>query len=67
MIMNLSQDTKFRWLIFSLVLVAIFEILSLSGWDLPHVIAIPLFLSIILFIGHHTLLEGFQAIFQLNF
>lgn len=65
--MNLSQDTKFRWLIFSLVLVAVFEILSLSGWDLPHLIAIPLFLSIILFIGHHTLLEGFQALFQLNF
>lgn len=65
--MNLSQDTKFRWLIFSLVLVAVFEVLSLSGWDLPHVIAIPLFLSIILFIGHHTLLEGFQALFQLNF
>nr|WP_176454819.1 cation-translocating P-type ATPase [Criblamydia sequanensis]CDR35297.1 Cadmium-translocating P-type ATPase [Criblamydia sequanensis CRIB-18] len=65
--MNLSKDTKFRWLILSLVLVAIFEVLSLSGWDLPHVIAIPLFLSIILFIGHQTLLEGFQALFQLNF
>lgn len=65
--MNLSQDTKFRWLILSLILVGIFEFLSLSGWDLPHVIALPLFLTIILFIGHHTLLEGFQALFQLNF
>lgn len=65
--MDSPQDTKFRWLILSLVLVGIFEVLSLSGWDLPHVIAIPLFLSIILFIGHHTLLEGFQALFQLNF
>jgi len=65
--MNLSKDTKFRWLILSLVLVAIFEVLSLSGWDLPHVIAIPLFLSIIIFIGRQTLLEGFQALFQLNF
>lgn len=65
--MNLSQDTKFQWLIFSLVLVGLFEILSLSGWDLPHIIAIPLFLAIILFIGHRTLLEGFQALFQLNF
>ncbi len=61
--MNLFQDTKFRWLIFSLVLVAVFEILSLPGWDLSHIIAIPLFLSIILFIGHHRLLEGFQALF----
>lgn len=66
-IMNLYQDSKFRWLILSLILVGIFEFLSLSGWDLPHIIAIPLFLSIILFIGHHTLLEGFQALFQLNF
>lgn len=65
--MNLSQDTKFRWLILSLILVGIFEFLSLSGWDLPHIIAFPLFLIIILFIGHHTLLEGFQALFQLNF
>lgn len=65
--MNLSQDAKFRWLIFSLVLVAVFEVLSLSGWDLPHMIAFPLFLTIILFIGHHTLLEGFQSLFQLNF
>ncbi len=65
--MNLPKDTRFRWLIFSLVLVAVFEVLSLSGWDLPHVIAAPLFLAIILFIGHHTLLEGFQALFQLNF
>lgn len=63
----MTQDAKFRWLIFSLVLVAVFEVLSLSGWDLPHVIAIPLFLSIIFFIGHQTLLEGFQALFQLNF
>lgn len=40
-------------------LVGVFEVLSLSSWDLPHVNAIPLFLSIILFIGHHTLLEGY--------
>ncbi len=65
--MNLSQDTKFRWLILSLILVGIFEFLSLSGLDLPHMIAFPLFLAIILFIGYHTLLEGFQALFQLNF
>lgn len=65
--MNLSKDTKFRWLIFSLVLVGVFELLSLSGWALPRTIAFPLFLFIILFIGHRTLLEGFQALFQLNF
>lgn len=65
--MNLLKDTKFRWLIFSLVLVGVFELLSLSGWDLPHILAFPLFLFIILFIGHHTLLEGFEALFQLNF
>ncbi len=65
--MKIPKDVKFRWLIFSLVLVGVFEIFALSGWSLPQVIAFPFFLAIILLIGHHTLLEGFQALFQLNF
>jgi Cd2+/Zn2+-exporting ATPase len=65
--MTLSQDKKFRWLIFSLILVGIFEFLSLSGWYLPPIIAFPFFFVIIVLIGHHTLLEGFQALFYLNF
>ena len=44
-----------------------FEFLSLSGWNLPRMIAFPFFLAIILLIGHQTLKEGFQALFQLNF
>jgi Zn2+/Cd2+-exporting ATPase len=67
MIIMLSQDTKFKWLVFSLILVTILEFLSLSGWDLPPTIAIPLFLVIILSIGHHALLEGFRALFHVNF
>lgn len=65
--MNLTQDSKFKWLVFSLALVGAFEFLSLSGWNLPRMIAFPFFLGIILFIGHQTLKEGFQALFQLNF
>jgi len=65
--MNLSQDSKFKWLVFSLILVGAFEFLSLSGWNLPRMIAFPFFLAIILLIGHQTLKEGFQALFQLNF
>ncbi len=63
----MSHDRKFQWLLLSLILVAIFEILSLSGWQLPPIIAIPLFLSIVVLIGHQTLREGFQALFELNF
>ena len=65
--MNLTQDSKFKWLVFSLVLVGVFEFLSLSGWNLPRMVAFPFFLAIILFIGHQTLKEGFQALFQFNF
>lgn len=63
----MPQDAKFRWLIFSLTSVGIFEVLSFTGWNLPRLIAIPFFLFIILFIGHQTLLEGFRALFRLNF
>jgi len=65
--MNLTQDSKFKWLVFSLVLVGVFEFFSLSGWNLPRMVAFPFFLAIILFIGHQTLKEGFQALFQFNF
>lgn len=65
--MNISSDTKFRWLFFSLFLVAIFEVLSFTGWELPRYIALPFFLTIILLIGHSTLREGFEALVQMNF
>lgn len=65
--MLLFQDRKFLWLLFSAILVGIFEFFSFSGRTLPNYIAFPLFLTIILLIGHQTLLEGLKALIQLNF
>ncbi len=64
---NLIKDRKFRWLIFSLLIVAIFEILSLSGWSLPTVIAFPVFLIVTIAIGYKTIVNGLKALSQLNF
>ena len=64
---SLLNDAKFRWLIFSVVVVAVFEFLSLVGWHLPPAIDAPLFAIIILVIGHRTLLNGLRALIKLNF
>ena len=64
---SLLSDAKFRWLIFSVVVVAVFEFLSLVGWHLPPAIDAPLFAIIILVIGHRTLLNGLRALIKLNF
>ncbi len=64
---SLIKDNKFRWLIFSLFIVGIFEILSLSGWNLPSNIAIPFFLGIVLLIGHKTIINGLKALVNFNF
>lgn len=63
---SLIKDKKFRWLIFSLFIVGIFEILSLSGWNLPSNIALPFFLGIVLLIGHKTIINGLKALFHFN-
>lgn len=41
-------DTKFRWLVFSVIVVGVFEFLSLAGWHLPPLIAAPFFAIVIL-------------------
>ncbi len=64
---SLWQDTKFRRLIGSVALVAVFELLSLAGWRLPKPIGFVLFAAIIIIIGHRTLLNGLRAIIKLNF
>lgn len=61
------KDTKFRWLAFAGVLVAIFEFLSLAGITFPPMYAIPFFSVVILLIGHQTLLQGVKALLSLNF
>ena len=64
---SLWSDNKFRWLVFSVVVVAIFEFLSLAGWHLPAVVGAPFFAVVILLIGHRTLLGGLRALLKLNF
>src|SRR5262245_33842512 len=63
---SLWQDNKFRWLIVSLVIVAVFEFLSLAGYHLPRIIGAPFFALMIIFIGHRTLRHGFKALLKLN-
>ncbi len=66
---GLWQDTKFRWLIASVALVAVFEFLSLLGesFKLRRDIALPFFAAIILAVGWRTLLNGLKALSKLNF
>ncbi|HNG31444.1 MAG TPA: cation-translocating P-type ATPase [Blastocatellia bacterium] len=64
---GLWGDAKFRRLILSVVVVAVFEFLSLAGWHLPSVIGALFFAAIIVAIGHRTLLNGLKALSKLNF
>ena len=64
---SLLRDTKFRWLIFSIIVVAIFEFLSLVGWHLPVNVAVPFFAFVIIAIGYRTLWHGLKALLKLNF
>lgn len=73
---SLWQDTKFRWLIFSVIIVAIFEFLSLAEIDVfKHLVgethsrwvAAGFFAAIILAIGWRTLSSGVEALFKVNF
>ena len=64
---SLWKDSKFLWLIFSVGLVAIFEISSLMGYRLQPNIGFPFFAIIILVIGWGTLWGGLKALVKLNF
>ncbi|HRH41679.1 MAG TPA: cation-translocating P-type ATPase [Pyrinomonadaceae bacterium] len=66
---GLWQDHKFLWLIFSVILVAVFEILSLlgKGYKLRRDIALPFFAAIILAVGWQTLWKGLKALAKINF
>lgn len=64
---SLLRDTKFRWLIASILVVGVFEFLSLAGWHLPKVFAAPFFAAIIIAVGYRTLLGGLRALVKLNF
>ena len=66
---SLWKDAKFLWLIASVALVAVFEILSLLGEDykLRRDIALPFFAVIILAVGWQTLWKGLKALAKINF
>ncbi|NNE66234.1 MAG: cation-translocating P-type ATPase [Pyrinomonadaceae bacterium] len=64
---SLWKDSKFLWLIFSVGLVAAFEISSLLGYRLQPNIGFPFFAIIILLIGWRTLWSGLKAFVKLNF
>ena len=72
----LWQDTKFRWMVFSVAIVAVFEFLSLADIDAFKYLvgegysrrfAAVFFAVIILAIGWHTLWNGLKALSKLNF
>lgn len=64
---SLWQDNKFRWLTFSVALVAVFEISSLLGYRLPSYLGFPFFAIVILLVGWQTLFNGLKALSKLNF
>lgn len=62
----LFDDAKFRWLIVSVIVVGVFEVLALAGWHLPSRIDGPFFAAVIVAIGHHTLWTGLGALARLD-
>ena len=78
---SLWQDAKFRWMIASVAIVAVFEFLSLAhidvfnlalslrpGWQqYSRFVAAAFFASIILAIGWKTLWNGLKALTKVNF
>lgn len=63
----LWNDRKFQLLIAATFLVGLLEVLSLVGLQFPPSIAVPLFLTMIVGIGHQTLIKGTEALFKLDF
>lgn len=73
---SIWQDSKFRWLVFSVALVAVFEFFSLAHIEVFAVVfgertglwvTPAFFAAIILAIGWRTLLSGLRALAKLNF
>ncbi len=66
---SLWSDSRFLWLVGSVVLVGIFEFLSLlgEGYKLRRDIALPFFMVLCLLIGWRTLWSGVKAVLNLNF
>lgn len=66
--MNLPfKDKKFLFLLLSVCIVLVLEILSILGIHLPMPYAPFVFCSFIIIIGHEVMLKGVQSLFKLNF
>jgi Cd2+/Zn2+-exporting ATPase len=61
------QDNKFLFLLSSVTIVIILEILSIIGLHIPLPYAPFVFAAFIIGIGHEVLINGIKAIFKLNF
>ena len=66
-ISELIVDRKFRQILFSLAIITPFEALSLYSIHLPIWLELPLFLSIIIFIGRKVIMDGLKSLLKLRF
>ncbi len=64
---QLFKNSKFRWLIFSILLVIPFEILSFCSVNVPLWIHLPVSVAIIAVFGRRVFVEGVQSLFRLDF
>lgn len=60
-------QNKLAWLFIAGILVGALEVFSLAGLKLPAPLAIPFFFTLIVLVGHQTILKGLKALFSLNF
>ena len=61
------KDRKFLILLACVVIALVLEILSLAGFRLPDLMAIPLYLGLIVLTGYTVLKKGVRAALNLNF
>ena len=61
------KDSKFRFLLTSVIIVLILEILSLSGINIPMPYAPFVFAAFIIAVGYEVLWHGLKALFKLKF
>ena len=64
---DLFLDKKFKYLIIALVIVAVFEILSILNIRFNNYIELPFFAAISILIGHKTILSGIKNLIKFNF
>lgn len=61
------KDRQFLFILTCVVIALVLEILSLAGYRLPDLFAIPFYLGLIVLTGHNVLLKGIKAAGKLNF